>query len=182
MVSNLVLQANFVDVSKPTLTITAPTSGQKMTNALANVQGTASDNWRVSNVWYQLNTNGWAMAGSTNGFTNWTATVVLLAGNNTVQAYAVDTTGNVSTTNSVSFVSPNAFQMYLSCSPTQTLTSGGLGLILNVSTGLACRIEVSTNLRNWATLTNFFTTNSTINFRDSTATNHQWQFYRAATP
>ena len=182
MVSNLILQANFVDVSKPTLTITAPTSGQKMTNALANVKGTASDNWRVTNVWYQLNTNGWAVAGSTNGFTNWTATVTLLAGTNTVQAYAVDPAGNVSTTNSVSFVSPNAFQLYLSCSPTQTLTRSGLGLILNVSTGLACRIEVSTNLGSWATLTNFFTTNSTINFRDSTATNHPWQFYRAATP
>ena len=35
MESNLTLQVNFVDVTRPTLTITAPTAGQHMTNALA---------------------------------------------------------------------------------------------------------------------------------------------------
>ena len=35
MQSNLTLQANFLDVTKPGLTIKSPTAGQKMTNALA---------------------------------------------------------------------------------------------------------------------------------------------------
>ena len=56
-VSNLTLQANFVETNRPTLMITAPTAGQHMTNAIATVAGTASDNWKVSAVWYQL-TNG----------------------------------------------------------------------------------------------------------------------------
>jgi len=182
MASNLTLQANFLDVARPTNTITAPGSGQKLTNAMTTVKGTASDNDKVAAVFYQLNTNVWAMAGSTNGWTNWTATVTLLAGTNKVKAYTVDAAGNVSTTNSVSFVSPNAFQLSLGCNPAQTWTSNGLGLIFNVSTGVACRIEVSTNLLNWTTLTNFFATNATINLRDISATNYQWRFYRATTP
>ena len=88
MESNLTLQVSFVDVKVPTLSITAPTSGQKLTNALANVRGTASDNWRVTNVWYQLNTNAWSLATTTNSWTNWSVTLALVKGTNTVRAYA----------------------------------------------------------------------------------------------
>ena len=42
-----------------------------MTNALTTVVGTASDNWGVTNVWYQFNTNAWSLATSTNNWTNW---------------------------------------------------------------------------------------------------------------
>ena len=112
------MQANFADVTKPTLTITAPTAGQHMTNALATVIGTASDNWKVSAVWYQL-TNGiltggtWSLATTTNNYTNWTTTVTLAAGTNTVKAYAVDLGGNYSTTSSVSVFSSNTFKLQL---------------------------------------------------------------------
>ncbi len=110
MVSNLMLQANFVEVTRPTLTITTPTSGQHMTNALATVRGTASDNWKVAGVWYQLNGGGWTAPATTNGWTNWATTVPLQAATNTVRAYALDLGGNHSLTNRVSFVSSNAFQ------------------------------------------------------------------------
>jgi hypothetical protein len=182
MAANLTLQANFADVTRPTNTITAPTSNQKLTNAMVVVKGTASDNAKVAAVFYQLNTNSWATAGTTNGFTNWTKTVTLSAGTNTVKAYAMDSTGNKSTTNSVSFKSPNTFQMRLFFSSARPLTNNGLGLSLNVSTGLACRIEVSTNLVNWTTMTNFFTTNTTMQFRDSAATNYDRRFYRGTAP
>ena len=103
MASNLTLQANFVDTTKPTLSITNLTSGQRVSNATFTVKGTASDNWVVSNVWCQINGLGWNSATNINNWTNWAAGVTLLPGTNVVQAYAVDTSGNMSTTNTVSF-------------------------------------------------------------------------------
>ena len=100
MQSNLTLQANFVDTNKPTVSITNLVSGQRVSNAVFTVKGTATDNWMVSNVWYQLNSGGWNNA---TGTTNWSAILDLTPGTNILMACAVDTTGNKSTTNSVSF-------------------------------------------------------------------------------
>ena len=187
MASNLTLQANFVETNKPTLTITAPTSGQHMTNALTTVMGTASDVWKVNAVWYQL-TNAilaggmWSQATTTNGYTNWSTTLTLAAGTNTVKAYAVNLGGNYSATNSVSFVSSNSFKLQLTFVMGQPLASNGLNFVLQVSTGLAGHIQVSTNLVDWSTLTNFVGTNATINFRDAAAMNNSDRFYRAVIP
>jgi len=182
MASNLTLQVSFVDVTRPTLTITAPTAGQHMTNALATVVGTASDNWGVTNVWYQFNTNAWSLATSTNGWTNWTVTLTLAAGTNTVKAYAVDLGTNFSTTNSVSFVSSNAFKLQLAFTTVQPLATNGLNFALQVSPGLNGHVQVSTDLVNWVALTNFVGTNATLNFRDAAATNFNNRFYRAVSP
>ncbi len=182
MESNLTLQVSFVDVTRPTVTITAPTAGQHMTNALATVVGTASDNWGVTNVWYQFNSNAWSLATSTNGWTNWTVTLTLAAGTNTVKAYAVDLGANLSTTNNVSFVSSNAFKLQLAFTTVQPLATNGLNFALQVSTGLNGHVQVSTDLVNWVALTNFIGTNSTIDFRDATATNYNQRFYRAVSP
>jgi hypothetical protein len=183
MQSNLTLLATFLDVTKPTLTITAPTANQKMTNALATVIGTAADNWQVSNVWYQLNGGVWSMGTTTNSFTNWTSpTLTLIAGTNSVKAYALDLAGNVSITNSVSFVSSNAFKLQMSFALAQPLTTIGLNFSLQISPGLNGHIQVSTNLATWATLTNFVGTNTTLNFRDPAATNSSHRFYRSVIP
>jgi hypothetical protein len=187
MASNLTLQVNFADVVRPTNRITAPTSGQHMTNALATVVGTASDNWKVSAVWYQLTngilTNGtWSLATTTNNYTNWTTTITLAAGTNTVKAYAVDLGGNYSTTSSVSVLSSNTFKLQLDFAMNQPLTSTGLNFTLQISSNLNGHIQVSTNLFNWVTLTNFVGTNTTLNFRDPAATNSSSRFYRAVIP
>jgi cyclophilin family peptidyl-prolyl cis-trans isomerase len=182
MQSNLTLQVNFADVTKPTITITSPTAGQKMTNALAIVKGTATDNWGIGSVLYQLNGGAWALATSTNGWTNWTAFLPLTAGTNVIQASAVDLGGNASATKSVSVVSSNTFNLRLGFGSAQPMASNGLQLSLEVSRGLSGRVEVTTNLRDWTTLTSFVGTNATIQFRDSSATNYNWRFYRAVVP
>ena len=182
MASNLTLRANFVDVTKPTLTITAPKAGQHLTNALANVKGTASDNWKISGVWYQLNGGEWTLPNTTNGWTNWEVTLPLLSGTNTLKSFAMDLGGNLSLTKSVSFVSSNDFKLQLVFTVAQPLASNGLNFAVERSPGINGHVEISTNLLDWLTLTNFAGTNLTINFRDAEATNFNQRFYRAVTP
>jgi hypothetical protein len=182
MASNLTLQINFADVTKPTLTVTAPTAGQHMTNALAKLVGTASDNWNVAGVWYQLNSNAWNLATTANNFANWTNTVTLITGTNTLKFYALDLGGNYSATNSFSIVSSNTFKLQLAFTNAMPLKTNGLVFSLQLSTGLNGQIQVSTNLTSWATLTNFVGTNSMLIFRDPAATNSSRRFYRAVIP
>ena len=113
MQSNLVLTANFVDVTKPTLNITNPTAGQRWSNVVFTARGTATDNWQVASVQYQLNGGIW---NSASGTTNWSASLTLTPGTNTIAAYATDTTGNNSATNGVSFdfVVTNQLQIRIS--------------------------------------------------------------------
>jgi hypothetical protein len=187
MQSNLTLLASFVETNRPTLNITAPSSGQHMTNALATVTGTASDVWNVSAVWYQL-TNGilpggtWSQASTTNSYTNWSTTLTLATGTNTLKAYAVNQGGNYSATNSVSFVSSNTFNLQLVFTNALPMKTNGLVFNLQLSTGLNGHIQVSTNLTSWATLTNFVGSNTTITFLDPAATNSSHRFYRAVIP
>src|SRR5208283_5762255 len=103
MQPNLVLKANFVDVQKPSVSIVSPSSNQQWTNGTFTVVGKAGDNVAVGAVYYSLNGSGWTAVTTTNNWTNWTANLTLTPGTNTVQAYAVDTSGNLSTTNSVRF-------------------------------------------------------------------------------
>ena len=183
MASNLTLQVNFADVTKPTLTITAPTAGQKMTNALATFVGTASDNWKVAGVWYQLNSNTWNLVtATTNNYTNWTQTLPLVIGTNTLKAYALDLGGNFSTTNTLSVISSNTFMLQLAFTNSLPMTTNGLVFSLQLSKGLNGHIQVSTNLTSWLTLTNFVGSNSAITFRDPAATNSTRRFYRAVIP
>ena len=182
MASNLTFRANFADVSPPTVTIVAPTSGQHISNALATVIGTASDNSKVAGVWYQLNGGTWNQPYSGNGWTNWTAKAELTAGTNIIKAYAQDLMGNLSTTSSVSFISSNTFMLQLAFASPQPVASNGFSYALQVSLGLNGHIQVSTNLQNWTVLTNFVGTNNTLHFRDAAATNLNLRFYRAVIP
>jgi exo-beta-1,3-glucanase (GH17 family) len=101
MQSNLVLVANYRDIVKPTLQITSPKQGQRLSDSVVTVHGGIKENGCVRQVLYQLNGGAWQAA--TTATTNWTATVGLVPGLNTLRAFAVDMAGNVSRTNSVSF-------------------------------------------------------------------------------
>ena len=102
MASNLMLQANFVDTNRPAFSITNVTAGQRVSNAEFIVKGTAGDNWRSATCVSSSTASGWNRR-RTSTWTNWTAGVTLVPGTNTVAAYAVDTSGNMSVTNTVRF-------------------------------------------------------------------------------
>jgi hypothetical protein len=97
METNFVLQANFLDVARPTIIATSPRRGARQTNSVAMIQGMARDNREIAFVNYQVNNGEWTKA---DGTTNWQGQINLSAGNNTWHVYAVDATGNCSLTNS----------------------------------------------------------------------------------
>jgi hypothetical protein len=103
MTSNLTFTANFVDVTRPTVTITSPLSGAQPTNGTLTASGTASDKVQVAGVYWNLNNSGWNLAATTNNWANWTAGMTLAPGPNTLAVYAVDGAGNRSLTDLVSF-------------------------------------------------------------------------------
>ena len=148
MASNLTFRANFLDVTKPTLTIASPTANQRWSNAVFTVKGTAKDNMQVSRVWCL--TNGvWGLAAMTNGSANWSVDVSLAPRTNFVQAYAEDAAGNRSATNSVKLiyvvsdrlklittgkgtVSPNYSNAVIEIGTTNTLTAtAGAGYVFS---------------------------------------------------
>ncbi len=84
------------DTQAPTVAITSPKSGAKLTNSTVTVQGTAGDNLGVALVQYRLEnaagTNDYQNADGTN---NWTATINnLIPGPNTIRVRSFDTSGN----------------------------------------------------------------------------------------
>src|SRR5208282_3569052 len=103
MVTNLSLRANFLDVTRPSLNLQTPTANQQCTNGTFTATGQAGDNVAVGTVYYSLNGAAWTAATTTNNWTNWTANLTLTPGTNTVQAYAADSSGDLSTTNTVTF-------------------------------------------------------------------------------
>jgi hypothetical protein len=62
------------------------------------------------------------------------------------------------------------------------LTTNGLYLMLQGSVGPNYEIDASSNLINWAPITNFGIINSPFYFTDKSATNYTWRFYRATIP
>lgn len=98
---NLALTANFVDVTPPILVVSYPAAKHVVTNSVINASGKAKDNVAVESVFYQFNTNGWALAAGT---TNWSTTnLELVPGTNVISAFAEDAAGNSSRTNTISF-------------------------------------------------------------------------------
>jgi hypothetical protein len=151
MVSNLVLQANLIDTNKPFLSITNVTSGMQVSNAAFTVMGRATDNVAVASVQYSL--NGAAYAGAGLNGVSWNAAVGLNAGTNTFSAYAVDTSGNLSSTSAVKIV-------YIP-SATLTVLTNGMGIITPNDNGALLAIGKNYSLTAKATDGFMFTNWST---------------------
>ena len=62
------------------------------------------------------------------------------------------------------------------------MSAEGFGLSLEGLPGFNYRVDFSTNLADWGPLTNLISTNATMYFRDSSATNYSRRFYRAVMP
>ena len=161
MQSNLVLTATFADVVKPVLTITAPTLNQRWSNAVFTTAGKVTDNGPVTNVSYQLNGGDWNPAQTANGWSNWTASLNLTPGTNTLRAYATDAAGNQSLTNSqkLIYLPPPAEQVaaavpvvplqFESGPENLTVIDGQLQLRLSGPPGSEVVVESSPDLVHW---------------------------------
>ena len=130
----------------PKVSITSPKPGQSVSNGLLLVTGTATDKVTVEGVNYQLNSGGWMPAPPSNSLSNWTASVTLNPGANTISAYAVDNSGTFSSTNTVAFeFIPSA---------TLTVQTNGFGGITPIDNGKLLAIGSNYTLnaspgRNW---------------------------------
>jgi hypothetical protein len=76
-----------IDPKSPTLRITSPRPNARLSNAVLTVQGSAQDNFGVSQVLVSLNEGLFQPA---QGTTNWSVALELAAGTNTIRAKAVD--------------------------------------------------------------------------------------------
>ena len=195
MASNLTLTANFVETTRPVVTITNPVSGRKLSAAGITVQGTAGDNWGVTKVWCQINASTWMAVLTTNNFKNWSTNLNLSLGTNVIRVYALNFGGDYSLTNSVTVVATNvppipklpAGRAVVTAPPGvfisgMQMTAGGLAFRLQITGAATGRLQVSTNLADWETVTNFAGTNTAVSFCDPGATNAACRFYRAVAP
>lgn len=83
------------DSSKPTLTLTAPSTRLKTIGSNnVNFAGRAGDNVGLAGVFISVNGGGFFGA---NGTSNWTANVALAPGTNTIRVWAADLLGNAVT-------------------------------------------------------------------------------------
>jgi hypothetical protein len=79
------------DTAAPVVTVTSLTNNAVVTNEALVIRGKATDNARVDQVWFQLNTNGWQRATGTN---KWEAFVTFNPGTNVFRVYALDASSN----------------------------------------------------------------------------------------
>jgi len=93
----------YEEMGNPIFTIAFPKPGQSVSNSLLLAAGAVEDNVAVDGVYYQLNGGAWTVATPSNSWSNWTASSVLHPGANTFSAYAQDSSGSSSRTNTVVF-------------------------------------------------------------------------------
>jgi len=88
-------------IIRPILIISSPHQGRPVTNKEMIVTGKAKGKSPVLGVMVQVNDGNWTEAQTSDGWTNWTASVTLKSGANIIRAYASDNVGDLSRTNSV---------------------------------------------------------------------------------
>jgi cyclophilin family peptidyl-prolyl cis-trans isomerase len=147
MTSNLTFTANFVDTNKPTLSIVTPTANQRWSNAVFTVTGKASDNLRVTNVLTSINGSDWTAATTVNNWTNWTSSVSLAPGTNTLQAYAVDASGNASATSTVRLIYVLSAPLVVTTNGNGTVTPNYNGAVLQLGVKYSMTAKAATGFR-----------------------------------
>jgi hypothetical protein len=159
-------------VAKPTLTIVNLKSGQRLSNDVFTVEGTATSSVGVTNVFYSLNQGEWQSVDETpNQWTNWLAEINLIPGTNTFSVYAVGSNGVHSATDTLKFV-------YVVMQPLTVITNGNgtikpayngvplqIGTAYSMTASAAKGSPSSYGLRNWTDgSNNVVGTSSTLKF------------------
>ncbi len=168
----------FADGTPPGISIINPSSGLVASNSAFTIQGTATDNLGVSNVWVQFNGGPFTKAIGTD---NWSTNVTLNPGTNSIAAFSEDFAGNLSQTNTANLryvvsgllsvqakgggtVTPNFNNAYLEIGKTYSMTAKpAAGSTFSNWVGTA----FSTNSRTVTFIMQSNTTTFTANFIDS---------------
>ncbi|MEI6167800.1 MAG: choice-of-anchor tandem repeat GloVer-containing protein [bacterium] len=81
--------------------ITTPATDSLALDAGGTVQGIVTAISPVTGVYYSFNGGSWTLASTTDGWSNWSASVTYTTGTNILSAYAMGTNGPISLTNSI---------------------------------------------------------------------------------
>jgi hypothetical protein len=153
----------------PLLTIASPKSGQSVSNALLLVTGTVKDDVAVESVSYQLNGGSWTLATPSNSWSNWTASVTLNPGANTIRACAQDANGNISPTNEITFTFIPSATLVVLTNGNGAFAPKDNGALLAIGTNYALTAKAGHHwlFSNWVASgsTNFVSNNPVLNFK-----------------
>jgi hypothetical protein len=170
---------NKADTIPPTVAISSLTDGQVFASPTFAVSGTASDAGcpctGVSLVQAQMNGTGgtWQTASGTN---NWSVSVSLNSGANTIYVRSKDGAGNYSTVASVNLTYNPPAPVFGGSS----VSGGKLQMTLSrLSVGEAVVVEASSDLRNWAPIQTNTATGSTLSFTNAINPALPDQYFRA---
>ena len=170
---------NKADTIPPTVAISSLTNGQIFASPTIAVSGTASDTGcpctGVSLVQAQMNGTGgtWQTASGTN---NWSVSVSLNSGANTIYVRSKDGAGNYSTVASVNLTYNPPAPVFGGSS----VSGGKLQMTLSrLSVGEAVVVEASSDLRNWMPIQTNTATGSTLSFTNAINPALPGQYFRA---
>jgi hypothetical protein len=117
---------------RPTVTITTPASGARVTNLTTQLAGLAADSVGVSAVDCSLNSGPFLTA---TGTTNWSTPLTMPPGTNVVRVRSVDVFGNYSKTNTRQFFQVVTSALSLTISGTGTVSGVTNGQVLEINRG-----------------------------------------------
>jgi hypothetical protein len=150
--------------TRPTVVITFPGVNHSVSDAMVTATGKASDKEGVASVYYQLNTSAWAPASTTNHWANWTASVALVPGLNTLRAYALSTGGSYSLTNTVNFTYVVSAPLTVHTNGQGTVTPNYAGKLLQIGKSYTLTAVPAQGFAftQWAGSTNSYSTRLTF--------------------
>jgi hypothetical protein len=140
------------DTKGPSVTITTPKSGARLTNSTVMIQGTASDNLAVALVQFRLeNADGTNDYQDADGTNNWSGTVTnLVPGPNTIRVRAFDTSSNAAVvTRAVTFVVVSPLTLTVSGSGTVTPNLNNQFLNVGANYTVTAKPGVGQVFSNW---------------------------------
>lgn len=124
-----------VDFQRPTVSITYPSAGAKLTNTLLTFTGTATDNEGIQSLWYAVTGRDFTNVPAGN---SWSVTSPVPAGTNYFYVQSVDTSGQRSPIATRTF--------FMSVMQPLTLNVVGPGIVSGATNGQVFEIERQVNL------------------------------------